>query len=211
MDEMLIQKIADEITEQAKTRKVLYLASGGSSIPVSVAVLKSLSPETMRKLTLTLTDERYGNVGHPDSNWQQLKDVGLDTSMFSCVPVLPPGELEKEEVAEHFEEHLSALFKTSPYIIALFGIGADSHIAGILPDSDAVKEEKHLVAVYDAGAFTRITITPPVFHMIDSAYVYARGESKRAAVDGIGQELPFVSFPNQLVKWCGHYSVSYNQ
>jgi 6-phosphogluconolactonase/glucosamine-6-phosphate isomerase/deaminase len=211
MDETLITEIVNEITLHAATRRILYLASGGSSIAISVAVMKALAPEVRARLTFTLTDERYGPVGHTDSNWQQLKDSGLDLAQFAAIPVLPAGALEIEEVVEHFEQHLSEQFRSSPYVVALFGVGSDSHIAGILPQSLAVRELKQLVVGYDAGKFTRITITPPMFRMIDSAYVYARGEEKRGAIEGLAEDLPFDAYPNQLLKWCGHYFVSFNQ
>lgn len=210
VNEELIETIAKEITTHAATRRVLYLASGGSSIAISVAVLQRLTLETLKRLTFTLTDERYGPVGHSDSNWQQFKDKGLELDRFSSIPVLPAGALLLEEVVEHFEEHLNQQFSTSPYVIALFGVGSDSHIAGILPNSPAVTEERNLVCGYEAEKFTRITITPPVFHMIDSAYVFAEGKGKRAAIEGLGRELPVSQYPNQLLKWCGRYFVSFN-
>ena len=35
-----------------------------------------------------LTDERYGPVGHPDSNWSQLLQKGFDLPQAKLVPVL---------------------------------------------------------------------------------------------------------------------------
>lgn len=210
MDKELIEKIVTDITEHAALGEVLYLASGGSSTRVTIAVINSLSPEVRAKLTFTLTDERYGKVGHADSNWRMLLAEGINLSGVRSLPVLSGAAPSIEATATLFGDRLVKLFEKKPYVIALFGVGADSHIAGILPESPAAKEEVHPVVAYHAGVYERLTITPQVFRKIDSAYVYARGENKQMAVEGLQSELPYVSFPNQLVKWCGHYFVSYN-
>lgn len=211
MDDAFVEKIVSEINVKASTGSVLYLASGGSSIALSVRVINQLTAEVRSKLTFTLTDERYGTLGHADSNWQQFIDSGLEKEGMTLLPVLREEKLSREETADNFATALSLVLETAPYVVALFGVGADSHIAGLLPESPAVREETALVASYVAPPFERISITPPVFRRIDSAYVYARGESKRVAIEGLTQDLPFVSHPNQLVKWCRHYMVSFNQ
>lgn len=211
MDDTLIEKIVEEIKEKTSTGNVLYLASGGSSIAVSVRIINQLPADVRAKLTFSLTDERYGQVGHADSNWKQFLDGGLSTEGMTLLPVLQEGNMTREETATHFASALTSVLETSPYVIALFGIGADSHIAGLLPQSSAVQEEKTIVASYLAPPYERISITPQVFRKIDSGYIYARGESKKNAIEGLSQDLPFVSHPNQLIKWCGHYFVSFNQ
>lgn len=211
MDETLKQNIVTEITEHAALGEVLYLASGGSSISVTIAVVNALPPEVRARLTFTLTDERYGKVGHTDSNWRQLLAGGLDLSGITTLPVLSGAATSIEATATLFGDRLMKLFAKKPYVIALFGVGADSHIAGILPESPAAQEKERPVVAYHAGEYERLTITPQIFRHIDSAYVYARGEAKQQAVEGMSQELPIISFPNQLVKWCGHYFVSFKK
>ena len=210
MDEALIQNIVTEITEHAALGGVLYLASGGSSMPITIAVINSLAPEVRSKLTFTLTDERYGKVGHADSNWRMLLSGGLNLAGVTSLPVLSGAAPSIEATATLFGDRLMKLFEKKPYVFALFGVGADSHIAGILPESPAAKEEVAPVVAYHAGEYERLTITPQIFRKIDSAYVYARGASKQTAIEGLSASLEYISFPNQLVKWCGHYVVSFN-
>src|SRR3989337_368047 len=56
---------------------VLWLVSGGSGIHVGIRTAELLAGHDLGKLSVTLTDERYGPVGHPDENWQQLLTGGF--------------------------------------------------------------------------------------------------------------------------------------
>jgi len=53
---------------------VLWLVPGGSNIPIAVEAMdmirKEMSGLSLKYLTITLSDERYGSVGHKDSNWK---------------------------------------------------------------------------------------------------------------------------------------------
>lgn len=209
MEQSLIEDISHEIVTGGEKGKVLYMASGGSSIPISVAVLRSIPPPMRSRVTVTLTDERFGPVGHDDSNWKQLIDKGFDAEGFRLLPTLSAEMTARDRSAASFEEKLRVALAHSDTVIALFGIGTDHHIAGILPGSDAVRVTERFVAAYDAETFERITITPPVFSNIDKGFIYAKGESKREAIDALAKEHSFIEYPNQLIKQCGTYAVMF--
>ena len=72
-----IQDLTHKLQQYLQSgQSVVWLVSGGSNIPISVEVLKALKikvkPTLLKSLKVMLTDERYGPVGHLDSNWQQL-------------------------------------------------------------------------------------------------------------------------------------------
>lgn len=211
MEETLIKEIRSVLLSEREGQGVLYLASGGSSIPISVAVLNGVPMELRAHITLTLTDERYGKVGHADSNWQQLLSAGLDLAGFTAVPVLIDDNKSKEETTELFAKHLNSAIANAKKIVALFGMGADEHIAGILPKSPATRAIDSSAVVYDAGTYQRITLTPPIFHKITDAFVYTKGDAKQFAVQNLSNDLSFVEHPNQLLKWCGRYFVTHVQ
>lgn len=163
---------------------VLWMICGGSNIPTAVEVLKLLnaslnSPNNLKHLTVTLTDERYGPVGHKDSNWQQLVDSGFDFTGINSFPVLTGKELQ--QTVDEWSFKLEDALMSNQVTIAQFGIGPDAHIAGILPKSEATKA-KGIAFVYIGTPFTRITITFDVFKKISAAYVFAFGENKRKAL-----------------------------
>jgi 6-phosphogluconolactonase/glucosamine-6-phosphate isomerase/deaminase len=65
------------ITELRAGKRVLWLLSGGSNIRAIVEVMDSIDDSLTPNLSLLLADERFGPVGHHDSNWQQLLDAGF--------------------------------------------------------------------------------------------------------------------------------------
>jgi 6-phosphogluconolactonase/glucosamine-6-phosphate isomerase/deaminase len=174
------------ITELQDGKKVLWLVCGGSNISISVAALRlikagfpKLSPE---KLSITLTDERYGPVGHFDSNWKQLADAGFNFALMRSRPVLTG--LGLDETVNVFEGTFENVSHEADIVIGQFGIGADSHIAGALPGSPAIDSKRTAVA-YKSGNFTRITLTLAALSRLDVAYAFVFGESKKKAVDSL--------------------------
>ncbi len=158
-------------------KQVLWFVPGGSGIAVAVAAARALaaSPVPLSALTVTLTDERYGPVGHSDSNFATLTKAGFTLTGATMLPVLT-GESQVETVRT-FTKTLEGALAVSTERVGLFGIGADGHTAGILPRSSAAVSDE-LVATYSAGVFKRITITPKVIKMLNETISYALGESK---------------------------------
>ncbi len=140
-------------------KKVLWLVPGGSNIPVAVEAAKIITKQPHQHLTVTLTDERYGAVGHKDSNWQKLKQQGFNLPQAKLIPVLT-GE-NRAMTTKNFNTILEQELKNAKYKIGLLGVGADGHTAGILPESIAVNTGD-LTFGYNGPDFERITITEKV-------------------------------------------------
>jgi 6-phosphogluconolactonase/glucosamine-6-phosphate isomerase/deaminase len=177
-------------------KKVLFFLTGGSSIPVGLNVaelLKNISDKNLIKnLTITLTDERYGEVGHKDSNWQQLTEKGFSLPQAKLIPILT-GESRDIAVGK-FNENLEQEFKKADYKIGLFGIGADGHTAGILPESSAVNAEAYAFG-YKTEKFERITITPKMIEKLDEVIIWAQGKEKWPIIKNLLTEN--ISIPKQ--------------
>ncbi|MDE2038153.1 MAG: 6-phosphogluconolactonase [Patescibacteria group bacterium] len=188
-------------------RPVLWLVCGGSNIKAAAealdAVRRAAPPEALGRLAVGLTDERYGPVGHPDSNWKQLADAGFGFEGVRRLPVLSGKSLSETVAAyaETLDAECRGVRAAKGSVVALFGIGADGHIAGILPHSPAASE-RGIVAGYDAGAYTRVTIAPSFFPKIDAAYAFVFGEGKRAAVARLTsrEAVAPIDQPAQLIK-----------
>ncbi|MFA6314759.1 MAG: 6-phosphogluconolactonase [Candidatus Paceibacterota bacterium] len=180
---LLANRIIDSLVA---SKKVLWLIAGGSNIPIAVSVMNMIKKSAVnidfQNLTIALTDERYGPVGHPDSNWQQLIDHGFDFNGVRSVPILKGRSLE--ETAIGYDKYIRSIFESVEVVIAQFGIGADGHIAGILPHSPAV-DCTDIVTGYVTDNFTRITLTPIALRKINYAFVFAFGESKLEAMKNI--------------------------
>lgn len=186
-------------TEVKKNKHVLWLVPGGSNIAAAVEIMKSLPEEETKNLSIFLTDERYGEVGHIHSNAKQLMDNGFLQKQAIFVPVLAPG-FSLEETKERYEVAAKQAFEHAEIIIAQFGIGADGHIAGILPHSEAV-ETDGWVAAYETHEHTRVTLTFEALRHISAAYAFVFGEGKRIALEQLRDEdLPLDDEPSQILK-----------
>jgi 6-phosphogluconolactonase/glucosamine-6-phosphate isomerase/deaminase len=186
--------------------KVLWFVCGGSNVKNAVAVMELLrlkvSPEALANLTVALTDERYGQPGHKDSNWQQLIDAGFNFHKIATLPVLVGRSLDATVL--DYETRIAAAFAhietTRGLVIGLFGIGADGHIAGVLPGVPIVNGGR-LVYGYEAGPFIRVTLTLKAIERFETAYAFVFGpEKEKALKDLAGSDLDLMTEPAQVLK-----------
>jgi len=191
--------LAEEIRKSLFSgHKVLWLVSGGSNIPTSVTVMQQLGDAPLQNLTIMLGDERYGQVGHSDSNAQQLAEAGFDPREAQFIPVLENSPLS--ETVANYAKHYDVVSASSDNIIGQFGIGTNSHILGILPDSPALKSPD-LVTAYRGSDYTRITLTFRALKRLTAAYVFAWGKDKYKDLKELrDKDLPPSKKPSQLLK-----------
>ncbi len=179
-------------TTRRSGKTVLLLVSGGSNINLAVRICNQLD-ESDVPLHLGLVDERYGAVGHADSNWQKLLAAGLNTAKVTAHPVLMDDD-SIEQTAQRYDTTLRDLRASVDVTIGLFGIGTDGHTAGILPNSPIITS-RQLVDQYDGPDFRRITMTFLAITQLDVVFVVAFGDSKWPALnhmntDGAVSDIP---------------------
>lgn len=185
------------ITLLANGKRVAWFVTGGSGIPLEVEVSKRIAGKELGHLMVTLSDERFGSVGHADSNWQQLQEGGFALPGAEVVPVLY--DATQQDTVAAYNQTVRRFIETADYKLGFFGMGADGHVAGILPES-AVLESQAMADIYDAGSFTRITMTPFAISQLDEAVLYATGESKRTALENLTKDLIIANQPAQILK-----------
>jgi 6-phosphogluconolactonase/glucosamine-6-phosphate isomerase/deaminase len=185
--------------ELANGKKVLWLVSGGSNIRASVEIMSRIAADLTSNLTVGLIDERYGPAGHDDSNWHQLEQAGFEPKHAAIQPVLI--DLDAAQTALQYEQHIKQAVAESAIVIAQIGMGADGHVAGILPGSAAADEQTAWVKCYESSPHTRITLTFEALKEIDAAYVFAFGESKQLALSQLkNEDIPLTEQPAQILK-----------
>lgn len=196
-DESVVTYLAGVLRQKLGEGKVLWLVPGGSAIAVAVAVSQKLQDAELENLTVTLTDERFGSVGHSDSNWQQLQDAGFNLPGATAVPVLHGHD--RDQTTSEYAQHLQEFCQGAAYCVGLFGIGPDGHTAGIIPGSPAVTATEW-AASFDNGDYQRITMTAPAIAALSEAVVYAMGEAKLPQLERLQQDLPITDQPAQALK-----------
>jgi 6-phosphogluconolactonase/glucosamine-6-phosphate isomerase/deaminase len=187
------------VAELSAGKQVLWLVPGGSNIPLSAAVSHLIPEQLTENLTVMLTDERYGEVGHGDSNTVQLETAGFRAGRSTFHAVLQQG-LSLEATTERYARDFDAAAARADIIIGQFGMGPDGHMAGMLPGSGAVTSAD-LAFGYQAPGYVRITLTPPAVARIGAAYVFAFGEEKREALTSLhDKDLDLSQQPAQIIK-----------
>jgi len=194
--------IASILKQLELGKHVLFFVTGGSSVDVGVKVAQLLRDNPRqnltKNLTIMLTDERYGLLGHQDSNWQQLLEKGFSLPLAKSIPILT--EDSPDITTEKFKENLEREFKTAEYKIGLFGVGADGHTSGILPESGAV-DSLDLAYSYDTPTFSRITTTLKAIGKLDEVVAWIQGENKWNIIENLkGKDIDIMKQPAQVFK-----------
>lgn len=203
--EEIIDYVATTLLQHMRDgQSVAWLVPGGSGIDVAVEVSKQLrtSGVDLTRLSVTLTDERYGAIGHADENWQQLLDKGFVLPGARLYRVLRDG-VGATDTADVFAETLDTLLHHSDFSIGMFGVGDDGHIAGIKPHSPAVACDDWACA-YDWDDYSRITMTSHAIIELDEAVIYAVGGAKAEVLEELlHSDVAVDDQPAQIIKQVG--------
>jgi len=179
-------------------KRVFFFVTGGSSIPVCVKISEIIRSHPHSNLAVTLTDERYGPVGHAYSNWSKLIAQGFSLPEAKLIPVLTGADHLATTI--NYTKSVDQEFKNTDYKIGIFGVGIDGHTAGILPGSVAVNS-KDLICGYETPEFSRITITPFAIIKLDEAIICTKGEEKWKVIKQLDEEEIDINVqPAQILK-----------
>lgn len=197
---MGIEVLAEHLQKSLQSgKRVLWFVSGGSNIQASVQVMNKLTDEPTENLAIFLIDERFGAPGHKDSNYKQFQDAGFQHKQASFIPVLVEG-LNLQETSQRYSELLERALDHADIVIGQIGIGADGHIAGILPHTSATAASG-LVISYEHPTHTRITATFDAIRRIDCDFSFVFGKDKYEALYRLKTEdLPLQEQPSQILK-----------
>lgn len=178
---------------------VLLLLSGGSAFELLPHIDLS---GTDNQITVSMIDDRFYQDPHMN-NYLQFLDTPfaalLDSKGASFVETVPDGDMGMTVFTDLWQETLAGWrdFNPNGQIIALLGVGADGHTAGIFPHPESkehfdklFENSDKLVVGYDAGDKVdypkRTTVTNPFLRdYVDQAIVYVRGTDKKDALKKI--------------------------
>jgi 6-phosphogluconolactonase len=208
--ETMEAELTNEIKTALKKGTVTFVVPGGSNIPSVVRVLDGIGIVNSENLTLLLSDERFGPINHPDSNYFQLMNAGLKMYKATFVETLTGSTLES--TVTYYEASARKLLMDADTVIAFLGMGADGHIAGILPHSPAAQATDVWAVSYAAKEFQRVTLTPFALSHISCAFVGAYGPEKAPALRKLKDTtLPITDQPAQLLKHLPNVTIYNNE
>jgi len=211
------REAADDLVKSLKdhaNKKCLLLVSGGSSAKVADWAASDLDINVTNSTDLAQVDERFGAVGHDNSNWRYLTERGLNPDIFNQhIEILKLG-VSAADIAITYSKQLQHLIDEANYKVVLLGLGEDGHIAGMLPMADEAKFDElflggSLVASYVGDTHERITITAKALLQMDKIVVYACGPAKLGAVNELNNPHNIHEYPAEILKRCNNVVVHY--
>jgi len=194
----------------ARGRATLALSGGRGGRGVMVALAERSEPPWDR-IEWFWGDERCVPVDDPRSNVRLARESLLGPRGVATARIHPPPVelVEPEAIADGYARTLAATLDPGPapvFDVVLLGVGADGHVASLMPGCRALAATVPVAAVgvdevTAEPHVARITVTPPVLGAARQVLVVVTGAEKgRAVVAALnGPEDPR-RVPAQLVR-----------
>lgn len=186
---------ANDIFFNVSLQTVVYLSGGSTPMPLYKLIAKQ---KLFHPGAVAMVDERYGMMGHDKSNELMMRGTGLlDYLEEEKIPFYPMlTEVSLEETVRVYDETLRFLHTNYPRHVGLLGMGADGHIAGMVPQSSEFRiqhselfNSQDLVIGYqDEKMGKRITQTFHALSLMDEIFVLVLGEEKKHALQLMQEE-----------------------
>lgn len=190
-------------------KTVLFLSGGSTPKPLYELLAKEAR---IHPGAAALVDERQGKPMHADSNERMLFDTGLlgyfEKANIAWYRILKENA-DRVQITQDYDETVRFLTFQFAKSVALMGIGADGHTAGIAPNRqrfhnplfDMRERERYVSSFADpiemekGGFGERITITFAGLSQMDCFLVLVFGENKKEALekmllDGLEEDIP---------------------
>jgi 6-phosphogluconolactonase len=164
------------------------IALSGGSTPVAMFHRLAAAEVDWERVDLFQVDERVAPDGHPARN-----SILIERELLShiegpspAVHPMPVAGDDLEGAANRYGEELEATCGRPPVLdVVHLGLGADGHIASLMPGDLVLDVRDRWVAVTDVHAgFRRMTLTFPTLDEARLVVVLATGEEKAVAVAG---------------------------
>lgn len=208
----LFEVVGREIVRRIEgaTQPCLVLLSGGSAVGAYDGLLELIARGHAGLVMIGLVDERFGSVGHADSNARLIGEAGFWEACQRAEVVYRTilADSTVSQDVERYERWLDEAYHLCPTRIGIFGIGPDGHTAGILPQpvahfKETFETDRLVVGYASHDQFgERITITPVAIRQLTDAIVVAGGAAKRTVVQRLveGQNSEPAQFPAALLR-----------
>lgn len=199
--------VKDFLYENSDSQTVLFL-SGGKT-PKSLYE-QLLAENKLKYGAVAMTDERYGEVGHENSNALIMKAVPAGRQGFNPFCPILNGE-SLEDTALQYDQTVRDLFARFNKSIGALGIGSDGHTAGIpaIPKiaEEIIEDKTSFVKSYDQSLYhalmhdtpvsygKRITMTFNAIEKLDQILIMAFGKDKKEALRKMFEKGPEWEIP----------------
>lgn len=156
------------------------LALSGGRTPRLYLPMLARRPLPWRRVSLTLTDERWVAVSHPDSNERLIRHgVHGHPAARARVIGLKTAQPTVQRAAPLVERRLRRL--PWPLDVVVLGMGEDGHIASLFPGSAALdaRRGRGVAEPYAPAAHARVSLSLPALGAVRRTYLVLTGDAKR--------------------------------
>ena len=140
-------------------------------------------------------DERYVPPDDPESNFRMVREAMLNAAPVPPANIhpIPTTDMASDVAAAEYEAELRCAYGASLldprrplFDVCLLGLGADGHLASLLPGEPVLHERSHWVAAVAHGRpEARITLTYPAINASRHIAFLVSGKGKRAALHDV--------------------------
>jgi 6-phosphogluconolactonase len=171
---------AAEHIARALPRSGSLVLTGGSSATAVYPKL-AVSGPTWPAIEVYFGDERCVSPDDPQSNYRLAADTLLGRVQPASVHRMR-GEDDPDTAAGAYEAVVAPEIAEG-FDVLLMGVGAEGHVAGLFPGSDALNERLRLCrAVSRPDGLQGLTLTPPALLSAKTVLLLVAGSSKADAV-----------------------------
>lgn len=176
----IAELLAIRLDQQADASLVV---SGGST-PLDCFAALARTPLDWNRVQVLLSDERWVDPGHEDSNERLARErLLVDQAAAARLKPVYASNMTPEQRCEELQEPLPRL----PFAAALIGMGTDGHFASLFPDAanldlglDVDSGQLYIPVTTAASPHPRISMTLAAISRSDEIVLLMFGDEKLA-------------------------------
>lgn len=191
-EDALLSELSDVMKQTLNDQKACSLALAGGSTPKGLYEKLSCLDLNWSNISITLTDERWVDTGHKDSNENMLRgSLFLNKAKMARFIGLKNSEITPQTGQMRTDHLLRNNIPRLDYVI--LGMGEDGHFASIfpnMPNTDTlldVGESAHCLPANPEGKPARMSLTLRYLLTAKRIYVFIKGMAKKQLIEQQGQ------------------------
>ena len=188
------EKLATALRQALALRPTALLAVPGGRSPRTILPLLAALDLDWGRVVVTLTDERWVDPNHPDSNEAQARR--LLPPQMRLVGLKNAADTPELGLAEA-EARLQAL--PMPFDALLLGMGEDGHVASLFPGFQPPPAEALAMSALAPNGVPRLSLTPQALLSARTIVLPVSGAEKRATLERALGPGPVSEMPVRLV------------
>lgn len=178
----IAEHLAQAIQKKLKQHlKVLWLVSGGSSIPIAIETARLLWNENQENLFVSLVDDKYVPRDINQTNGRQLLVQGFKLNGGGFQNITEEAS-SFNTCTLRFKDLLQQKLEWADVAIGQFGLGEGFHTGGIMANTLAAQEYDALAVGYEYEGQPKITVTPGLIEKLDLAFINSLGAAKHMLI-----------------------------